>query len=100
VLEQGVEQFKEFGQLIWWVLQLRWLFCLSGKDPAFTSTECEIHALAGIEQRHCWTLAALADGIVYTGTSNPPPKERNAQLSSMVTFRCPVWPLLLAHCSL
>ncbi len=47
VLEQGVEQFKEFRQLILvGCASAGRVFCLPGKEVAFTSPECEIHTLA------------------------------------------------------
>jgi len=64
VLEQGVEQFKEFGQLILvGAAAPMAYFAYPGKDPAFTSTECEIHALAASSNDIAGTLAALADAL-------------------------------------
>ena len=47
MLEQGIEQFKEFRQLILVGAQAPVAyFAYPGKNSVFSSPECEIHALA------------------------------------------------------
>jgi acetolactate synthase-1/2/3 large subunit len=60
VLEQGIEQFKEFRQLI--LVGARApvaYFAYPGKDVAFTSPECEIHTLAGPGEDYIGALEAF-----------------------------------------
>jgi acetolactate synthase-1/2/3 large subunit len=60
VLEQGVEQFKEFRQLI--LVGARApvaYFAYPGKDCAFTSPDCEIHTLASPGEDYVGALEAL-----------------------------------------
>jgi acetolactate synthase I/II/III large subunit len=64
VLEQGIEQFKEFPQLILVGANApRAYFAYPGKDTAFTSPECEIHTLVAADQDLVGALAALADAL-------------------------------------
>ena len=60
VLEQGVEQFKEFRQLI--LVGARApiaYFAYPGKESVFTSPECEIHTLASPGEDYVGVLGAL-----------------------------------------
>ena len=60
VLEQGVEQFKEFRQLI--LVGARApiaYFAYPGKDSVFTSGECEIHTLANPGEDYIGALEAV-----------------------------------------
>jgi acetolactate synthase-1/2/3 large subunit len=64
VLEQGVEQFKEFRQLI--LVGARApvaYFAYPGKDGAFTSPECEIHTLASPGEDYAGALEALESAL-------------------------------------
>jgi acetolactate synthase-1/2/3 large subunit len=61
VLEQGIEQFKEFRQLILVGARAPMAyFAYPGKDSAFTSPECEIFTLANPGEDYVGALAALA----------------------------------------
>jgi acetolactate synthase I/II/III large subunit len=61
VLEQGIEQFKEFRQLILVGAQPPVAyFAYPGKNGVFTSAECEIHTLARPGEDYVGALAALA----------------------------------------
>ncbi len=60
VLEQAVEQLKEFRQLILVGAQAPMAyFAYPGKDSAFTSPECAIHALASPGEDYVGALEAL-----------------------------------------
>jgi acetolactate synthase-1/2/3 large subunit len=60
VLEQAVEQLKEFRQLILVGAQAPMAyFAQSGKDSAFTSPDCEIHTLASPGEDYIAALEAL-----------------------------------------
>jgi acetolactate synthase I/II/III large subunit len=64
VLEQGIEQFKEFSQLILVGADApRAYFAYPGKDTAFTSPECEIHTLAAANEDVVGALTALAEAL-------------------------------------
>jgi len=64
VLEQGIEQFKEFRQLILVGAQAPVAyFAYPGKNSAFTSQECEIHRLANSGEDYTGALEALADSL-------------------------------------
>jgi acetolactate synthase I/II/III large subunit len=64
VLEQGVEQFKEFRQLILvGVPAPIAYFAYPGKNSAFTPIECTIHTLAAASEDCAGALAALADTL-------------------------------------
>jgi acetolactate synthase I/II/III large subunit len=68
VLEQGIDQFKEFRQLILVGANApRAYFAYPGKDTAFTSPECEIHTLAAADEDLVGALAALADALSLKG---------------------------------
>ena len=61
VLEQGIEQFKEFRQLILVGAQAPVAyFAYPGKNSEFTSPECEIHTLASRGEDYVGALEALA----------------------------------------
>ena len=62
VLEQGVEQFKEFRQLILVGASAPIAyFAYPGKNSAFTPPECEIHTLAAASEDRVGALEALAE---------------------------------------
>ena len=64
VLEQGIEQFKEFRQLILVGTQAPVAyFAYPGKGSVFTSTECEIHTLASPGEDYSGALEALAAAL-------------------------------------
>ena len=68
VLEQGIEQFKEFHQLVLVGARApRAYFAYPGKDTAFTSPECEIHTLASCNEDLVGALTALADVLSLKG---------------------------------
>jgi len=61
VLEQGIEQFKEFRQLILVGAQAPVAyFAYPGKNSEFTSPECEIHMLANPGEDYLGALEALS----------------------------------------
>jgi acetolactate synthase-1/2/3 large subunit len=69
VLEQGIEQFKEFRQLILVGAQAPVAyFAYPGKNAAFTSPECEIHTLASPGEDYVGAIEALADALKLRGT--------------------------------
>ena len=64
VLEQGIEQFKEFRQLILVGAQAPVAyFAYPGKSSVFTSPECEIHTLASPGEDYVGALDALAAAV-------------------------------------
>ncbi len=72
VLEQGVEQFKEFRQLILVGAPTPVAyFAYPGKNSAFTSPGCEIHELASSREDMVGGLAALAELLPLPGTQSP-----------------------------
>lgn len=71
VLEQGIEQFKEFRQLILVGTQPPVAyFAYPGRDSAFTSPECEIHTLASPGEDYLAALDALAYALPLCGTES------------------------------
>ena len=69
VLEQGIEQFKEFRQLILVGAQAPVAyFAYPGKNSAFTSPECEIHTLANPSEDYVGALEALEKALSARGT--------------------------------
>ena len=69
VLEQGIEQFKEFRQLILVGAQPPVAyFAYPGKSGEFTSPGCEIHTLASPGEDYVGALNALADALSARGT--------------------------------
>ncbi|MGO9123995.1 MAG: acetolactate synthase large subunit [Terriglobales bacterium] len=80
VLEQGIEQFKDFRQLILVGAQAPVAyFAYPGKSSVFTSPECEIHTLASPGEDYVGALDALATSLSVRGTelalenAEPPP---------------------------
>jgi acetolactate synthase-1/2/3 large subunit len=68
VLEQGIEQFKEFRQLILVGTQAPVAyFAYPGKNSSFTSTECEIHTLANPGEDYVGALEALEEALSARG---------------------------------
>jgi acetolactate synthase-1/2/3 large subunit len=64
VLEQGIEQFKEFRQLILVGAQVPVAyFAYPGKDSEFASPECSIHTLAIPGEDYIGALEALAAAL-------------------------------------
>jgi acetolactate synthase-1/2/3 large subunit len=69
VLELGVEQFKEFRQLILVGAQAPVAyFAYPGKNSRFTSPECAIHQLASPGEDYVGALEALATALSIRGT--------------------------------
>jgi len=69
VLEQGIEQFKEFRQLILVGAQAPVAyFAYPGKNSVFTSPECQIHTLASPGEDYVGALDALASALSIRGT--------------------------------
>src|ERR1700683_5181804 len=68
VLEQGIEQFKEFRQLILVGAQPPVAyFAYPGKSGEFTSPECQIHTLAKPGEDYVGALDALAEALSARG---------------------------------
>ncbi|MGA2346142.1 MAG: acetolactate synthase large subunit [Candidatus Sulfotelmatobacter sp.] len=68
VLEQGIEQFKEFRQLILVGAQPPVAyFAYPGKNAAFTTSECEIHRLAKPGEDYLGALDGLAEALSLRG---------------------------------
>ena len=64
VLEQGIEQFKDFRQLILVGTEAPMAyFAYPGKNSTFTSPGCEIHRLAGPGEDYVGALDALAEAL-------------------------------------
>ncbi len=81
VLEQGIEQFKEFRQLILVGAQAPVAyFAYPGKNSVFTSPECEIHTLANPGEDYVGGLEAVAAALSIRGTEPP---EDNAERPPM-----------------
>jgi acetolactate synthase-1/2/3 large subunit len=75
VLEQGIEQFKHFRQLILVGTQAPVAyFAYPGKNSAFTSPECEIFTLARPGENYIGALEALAAALSAPSTN--PPREK------------------------
>ncbi len=73
VLEQAVEQLKEFRQLILVGAPVPVAYFASpGKNAVLTSAECAIHTLAGPEEDCVGALEALAATLSLRGTQPPP----------------------------
>jgi len=69
VLEQGIEQFKEFRQLILVGAQPPVAyFAYPGKNSVFTSPECVIHVLARPGEDYVGALEALATALSVRST--------------------------------
>jgi acetolactate synthase I/II/III large subunit len=68
VLEQGIEQFKEFRQLILVGAQAPVAyFAYPGKESEFTSPDCAIHTLASLGEDYIGALDALAAALSMHG---------------------------------
>jgi acetolactate synthase-1/2/3 large subunit len=88
VLEQGIEQFKEFRQLILVGAQppLAY-FAYPGKSAAFTSPQCQIHTLAKPGEDYVGALEALAEALsVRTGEFTAEKAERPPMPSGEITL--------------
>ena len=83
VLEQGIEQFKDFRQLILVGSQAPVAyFAYPGKNSAFTSPACEIHTLAGLGEDYVGALDALAAALSVRATDSPAEKLERPPLPS------------------
>jgi acetolactate synthase-1/2/3 large subunit len=70
VLEQGIEQFKEFRQLILVGAKAPVAyFAYPGKNSVFTSPDCQIHTLASPGEDYVGGLDALAEALSIKGTN-------------------------------
>jgi acetolactate synthase-1/2/3 large subunit len=88
VLEQGIEQFKEFRQLILVGAKAPVAyFAYPGKDSEFISPECEIHTLASPGEDYVGALEALAADLSARGTELEAEKsERPSMPSGEITL--------------
>ncbi|MGA9977304.1 MAG: acetolactate synthase large subunit, partial [Candidatus Sulfotelmatobacter sp.] len=88
VLEQGIEQFKEFRQLILVGAQAPVAyFAYPGKESEFTSPECTIHMLASPSEDYIGALEALAAALPAHGTDSSAEKaERPAPPGVEITL--------------
>ena len=65
VLEQGIEQFKQFRQLILVGAPAPMsYFAYPGKNAAFISPDCDIHTLATADEDRVGALTTLADNLI------------------------------------
>jgi acetolactate synthase I/II/III large subunit len=89
VLEQGIEQFKEFRQLILVGAQAPVAyFAYPGKNSVFTSSECEIHILASPGEDYIGALDALATALSVRETELQTEKaERPPMPSGEITLQ-------------
>ena len=75
VLEQGIEQFKEFRQLILVGADIpRAYFAYPGKDTCFVPPECQIHQLSTASEDRVSALAGLAEAFASQGMRTSTPK--------------------------
>jgi acetolactate synthase-1/2/3 large subunit len=88
VLEQGIEQFKEFRQLILVGAQAPVAyFAYPGKNSEFISPECSIHTLAIPGEDYTGALDALAAALPLQGTDFSAEKaERPVLLSGEISL--------------
>jgi acetolactate synthase-1/2/3 large subunit len=88
VLEQGIEQFKEFRQLILVGTQAPVAyFAYPGKNSSFTSPECEIHAVASPGEDYVGALEALEEALSARGATLDVEKaERPSMPSGEITL--------------
>jgi acetolactate synthase I/II/III large subunit len=88
VLEQGIEQFKEFRQLILVGAQAPVAyFAYPGKSSVFTSPECEIHSLANPGEDYVGALEGLDAALSIRGEETMLEKgERPAMPSGEITL--------------
>ena len=83
VLEQGIDQFKEFRQLILIGAQAPVAyFAYPGKSSVFTSPECEIHTLASPGEDYVGALDALAAALSVGNRELTTEKEERPSLPS------------------
>jgi acetolactate synthase-1/2/3 large subunit len=83
VLEQGIEQFKEFRQLILVGAQAPVAyFAYPGKSSVFTSPECEIHTLASPGEDYVGALEAVGAALSIRATALPADKVERPPLPS------------------
>jgi acetolactate synthase-1/2/3 large subunit len=81
VLEMGIEQFKEFRQLILVGAQAPMAyFAYPGKDSVFTSPDCKIHTLASPGEDYIGALEALEAALSLRGTQATGDREERPQL--------------------
>src|SRR5436309_1273367 len=90
VLEQAVEQLKEFRQLILVGAQAPISYFASpGKNSVLTSPECEIHTLARPGEDAAGALDALAAALSYNGSNVPAGKAERPSLPQCdITLPC------------
>jgi acetolactate synthase-1/2/3 large subunit len=88
VLELGIEQFKEFRQLILVGAQAPVAyFAYPGKESEFTSPDCAIHTLASLGDDYIGALEALAAALPVRGTGlSAEQAERPALPSGEITL--------------
>jgi acetolactate synthase-1/2/3 large subunit len=88
VLEQGIDQFKDFRQLI--LVGARApvaYFAYPGKSSVFTSPECDIHTLASPGEDYIGALETLADTLSIRGDALATERaERPPMLSGEITL--------------
>jgi acetolactate synthase I/II/III large subunit len=83
VLEQGIEQFKEFRQLILVGAKAPVsYFAYPGKSSVFTSPECEIHELAKPGEDYVGALNALAEVLSLRSQDVTAEKEERPSMPS------------------
>jgi len=83
ILEQAVEQLKEFRQLLLVGAQAPVAyFAAPGKNAVLTSPECEIHTLASPYEDSARALEALAAALSLDGTEPPREKAERPPLPS------------------
>ena len=83
VLDQGIEQFKQYRQVILaGAVPPRAYFAYPGKDSSFLAPDCEIHTLATAAEDRVGALVALADELAPTGQEN---SAQNAERPSLPT---------------
>ena len=83
VLEQGIEQFKEFRQLILVGAQAPVAyFAYPGKNSEFISPECSIHTLAIPGEDYIGAIEALATALPVQGTDFSAEKAERLALPS------------------
>jgi acetolactate synthase-1/2/3 large subunit len=81
VLEQGIEQFKEFRQVILVGAQApRAYFAYPGKDSAFTAPGCEIHTLAAVGEDYVGAIEGLEAALSLPAAEPPAKKLERPQL--------------------
>lgn len=72
VLEQGIDQFKEFRQIILVGADApRAYFAYPGKDTSFLPSECRIHTLASAGEDRVNALAAVAEAFPSQIAASP-----------------------------